>query len=359
MSFALSQTTFIAFLSAGAFAFAGASFMKTLLLNNSKKVFQEIKKTDKHKQIKIRKFITGIYLGVVEKEDELDSYKKLQKSLKRKLRKAISEYDESTEESLSKEFSKHQSNSFSFGLFGLGYLLLLMLYTTGYLIDVNLLFIYVYIYFIYSVYNLFGIYSFVFVLFFSTLPLDMFSEFNLIIHAILGIVFSVFYVCLLKDTSSHLGITKTLSKSALKYIYREVQEKNINIVISKNMEHYIGIFKYLIHFLVIMILFFIVITCNALPENPFTSFCYIYDFNNHPSTLIAFSLLIYIFMTVFYPAYKLNKVFRDITIKYIAERDSIWEEPKFEPLIKLKVNYDKYEATASNIFKNINDKFNN
>ena len=348
------------FLSAGAFAFAGASFMKALLLKNTKKTFKEIKKTDKARQIEIRETLIGIFLGTAKNLEKLSSYKELLEELKKELRGAISDYKETAKDALEKEFSKHQSNAFSFGLFGLGYLLLLMLYATTYLKDINLLFIFTGFFFIYSIYNLLG----KFVL--ATVLIILVSSFNIVYEpsstwiAIQAILFSILYVNLtlsIDNKNTHFCITNMMAQFALQRLYSSLIDRDRTIVIDKNKEHFIGLSKYLMHFIFIGGLLTGILSFSTSITDVYQQLVPIYDFNSHPTSTIAISLILYLILTVFYPSYKLNMVFKKETVEYINERNRIWEQEKYEPLMKLKESDKEIEDELKMAMDKIDENF--
>lgn len=68
-------------------------------------------------------------------------------------------------------------------------------------------------------------------------------------------------------------------------------------------------------------------------------------------------MILYLILTVFYPSYKLNMVFKKETVEYINERNRIWEQEKYEPLMKLKESDKEIEDELKMAMDKIDENF--
>ncbi len=359
-----SQTTIIIFLIAGSFAFASAAFIKELLISNTKKLTRNLIKSDRKRQEKIIMSIKGLFLGkdnITKKE--YVSYKATTKRLTKELSHIVNKFKKKSSQTIEEEFEQHQSIAFSFGIFSIGYLILIMLFTIEELLLVNILVVYIGLYFFYLSYIIFGVVSPILATF-TVLTFFVYeNELSLSDKFLITEVFLFyFYIFIFSIKSKHFGIFKKVSTFTLYKVYRKVLSKNTKkVLIDINISHYINLIKYATHFIIVLLLISTSLYSeNILGINLVTLELYYFDIDikETPYKALLSIVLAYFITIIIYPIYKLNRVFHKEIKIYILERNKVWDKREFIELIKLKTTHEEYISMLNTIEENLTNKFN-
>jgi len=136
-------------------------------------------------------------------------------------------------------------------------------------------------------------------------------------------------------------------------LYGSLRENDKNIILETNKEHYVGVAKYLFHFILVGGLLVAIIYFQSFWSCMYLPIAQAYDFNSHPSSIIAIALVLYLIMTVISPSIKLNFVFRDAHIEYTDERNNVWGKKKYEGLMNLKENINELNLELEHTIENL------
>lgn len=309
----VAQNAVVIFLTVSAFALAGATFFKDTILENGLKISSSFAKNDILHQKKVFKQITDTSILHSSDTESFDSVAIDTQVLQKELKSQADNYEEENKIALETIFEKHRSNTFSFGLFGFGYIYLVSLSSQHILANHFPIYLYTYMYF--SVVSLMAAYF------------------------------------LIREQCHILNWITSL--------FTEFKHKNCIVdadkerIIKFNQEHYRNLFKYLIHALIVFTLFLAVLYAN---EHASTLRIFLIHFiKKHdilylatPQFSVSVIVFFYLLITLIMPIFALDKKSMEQLRDYNTNRNAAWI--RFRVVLGLKTKLDdaktdKYEAT--------------